>query len=37
LLLPFRADLSVLWLALVGVFLVLLSSVVLAASVWDSL
>lgn len=33
----FRAELSVLWLALVGVFLVLLSSVVLAASVWDGL
>ncbi len=33
----FRAELSVLWLALVGIFLVLLSSVVLAASVWDSL
>lgn len=33
----FRAELSVLWLALVGVFLVLISSVVLAASVWDGL
>ncbi|MEN9214852.1 MAG: NINE protein [Gloeomargarita sp. DG_1_5_bins_55] len=33
----FRAELSVLWLALVGVFLVLISSLVLAASVWEGL